>query len=134
MALLVRSTRVVALLCWLSIHHYCQQHVLALIAPKSTKVRLHYGTPRHCSTTRLSWLTLLASSPEDDDANDDDGWGNVLPVEAQPLEKRTTTVEPERDLFIPIFAIVSIAGLLGSYGYEMLRLQANGELYLPWTH
>ena len=76
----------------------------------------------------------MASSPEE---NDNDGWGDDddLPVETRQQEKRApTTVEPERGLFIPAFAIVSIAGLLGSYGYEMLRLQANGELYLPWTH
>ena len=99
---------------------------------------MQYGTPRHFST-RLTWVTSsLANSREGDNVNDDDddddGWGNGLPVETQPLEKRGTTVEPERDLFIPTFAIISIAGLLGSYGYEMLRLQANGELYLPWTH
>ncbi len=41
--------------------------------------------------------------------------------------------EPERDLFIPIFAIVSLAGLFGAYGYEILRLNARGELYLPWN-
>lgn len=41
---------------------------------------------------------------------------------------------PERDLFIPIFAIVSLAGLFGSYGYEMLRLYSRGELYLPWNN
>ena len=37
----------------------------------------------------------------------------------------------ERDLFIPIFALVSLAGLFGSYGYEMARLYSRGELYLP---
>ena len=41
--------------------------------------------------------------------------------------------EPERDLFIPIFAVVSLAGLFGAYGYEMLRLNSRGELYLPWN-
>jgi hypothetical protein len=39
--------------------------------------------------------------------------------------------EPERDLFIPIFALVSILGFAGLYGYEMLRLASRGELYLP---
>jgi hypothetical protein len=43
-----------------------------------------------------------------------------------------TSTEKERDLFIPTFAIVSLAGLFGAYGYEMLRLNAQGELYLPW--
>jgi hypothetical protein len=38
----------------------------------------------------------------------------------------------ERDLFIPIFAVVSLLGLFGSYGYETLRLASRGELYLPW--
>ena len=42
--------------------------------------------------------------------------------------------EPERDLFIPIFALVSLAGLFGAYGYEMLRLASRGELYLPWNN
>ena len=37
----------------------------------------------------------------------------------------------ERDLFIPIFAVVSLVGLFGAYGYEMLRLYSQGELYLP---
>mmetsp|Transcript_20622 Transcript_20622/g.31314 ORF Transcript_20622/g.31314 Transcript_20622/m.31314 type:complete len:162 (-) Transcript_20622:151-636(-) len=37
----------------------------------------------------------------------------------------------ERDLFIPILSVVSLAGLFGAYGYEMLRLYSRGELYLP---
>mmetsp|Transcript_15943 Transcript_15943/g.20239 ORF Transcript_15943/g.20239 Transcript_15943/m.20239 type:complete len:217 (-) Transcript_15943:279-929(-) len=41
--------------------------------------------------------------------------------------------EVERDLFIPIFAVVSLLGLFGAYGYEMLRLYSRGELYLPWN-
>jgi hypothetical protein len=40
--------------------------------------------------------------------------------------------EEERDVFIPIFALISLAGLLGTYAYEMLRLASRGELYLPW--
>jgi hypothetical protein len=42
--------------------------------------------------------------------------------------------EPERDLFIPIFALVSILGFASLYGYEMLRLASRGELYLPWQN
>jgi hypothetical protein len=38
----------------------------------------------------------------------------------------------ERDLFIPIFTLVSVIGFTGLYGYEMLRLYSRGELYLPW--
>jgi hypothetical protein len=37
----------------------------------------------------------------------------------------------ERDLFIPLFALISLAGLFGAYGYEMIRLYLRGELYLP---
>jgi hypothetical protein len=44
----------------------------------------------------------------------------------------TSPPEKERDLFIPIFTLVSIAGFTGAYGYEMLRLYSRGELYLPF--
>ena len=46
----------------------------------------------------------------------------------------TSNEEGDRDLFIPIFAIVSLIGLFGAYGYEMLRLYSRGELYLPGSH
>lgn len=86
--------------------------------------------------------------------DDDDGWG----TEAMKAESSTTSQERElatlrsemaskregtnvpdtsettRDLFIPIFAVVSLAGLFGAYGYEILRLQSRGELYLPWNN
>jgi hypothetical protein len=55
------------------------------------------------------------------------------PASSQSRSVRQANDEPpERDLFIPIFALVSLAGLFGSYGYEMLRLYSRGELYLPW--
>eukprot|EP00555_Chaetoceros_dichaeta_P007973 CAMPEP_0198266480 /NCGR_PEP_ID=MMETSP1447-20131203/28573_1 /TAXON_ID=420782 /ORGANISM="Chaetoceros dichaeta, Strain CCMP1751" /LENGTH=250 /DNA_ID=CAMNT_0043956575 /DNA_START=21 /DNA_END=773 /DNA_ORIENTATION=- len=41
--------------------------------------------------------------------------------------------EKKRDFFIPIVALVSLAGLFGAYGYEMFKLNLNGELYLPWN-
>jgi len=41
--------------------------------------------------------------------------------------------EKKRDFFIPIVAVVSLAGLFGAYGYEMFKLNLNGELYLPWN-
>ena len=41
--------------------------------------------------------------------------------------------EKERDLFIPIFTLVSVIGFTSLYGYEMLRLYSRGELYLPWN-
>lgn len=42
------------------------------------------------------------------------------------------SVEGERDMFIPIFTLVSIIGFGGLYGYETLRLYLKGELYLPF--
>ena len=89
-----------------------------------------------------------------DDNEDDDGWGVPSSKSDQERELAALQAEragrsapgssassnkvqqnnepPERDLFIPIFALVSLAGLFGSYGYELLRLYSRGELYLPW--
>lgn len=53
-------------------------------------------------------------------------------VQSSQYSTNNNSTDQERDLFIPIFAIVSLAGLFGAYGYEMLRLNAQGELYLPW--
>ena len=44
------------------------------------------------------------------------------------------TTKEERDLFIPIFTLVSIVGFAGLYAYELLRLYFAGELYLPFLH
>lgn len=97
---------------------------------------------------------LLATSSDDND--DDDGWGvpssksdqerELAALQAERAERsapgssassnkvqQENNEPPERDLFIPIFALVSLAGLFGSYGYEMLRLYSRGELYLPWN-
>ncbi len=41
-------------------------------------------------------------------------------------------VGEEKDFFIPLVTLVSVIGFTGLYGYEMLRLYARGELYLPW--
>ena len=92
---------------------------------------------------------MATSSDEDED--DEDGWGSpssskvdqerelaALQAERSSASSQSRSVRqaidepPERDLFIPIFALVSLAGLFGSYGYEMLRLYSRGELYLPW--
>lgn len=54
------------------------------------------------------------------------------PVQTSGDREQNDPDEQEHDLFIPIFALVSLAGLFGAYGYEMLRLASRGELYLPW--
>jgi hypothetical protein len=50
-------------------------------------------------------------------------------VETNKRKKKSDT-----DLFIPIFAMVSIMGFAGLYLYETLRLYSEGELYLPWMN
>ena len=50
------------------------------------------------------------------------------------VQLETNKEAEERDLFIPIFALVSLAGLFCAYGFEMLRLYSRGELYLPGLH
>jgi hypothetical protein len=61
-----------------------------------------------------------------------------MPISKEPFQERNSIApgrnEPERDIFIPIFAIAAILGLFGSYGYEMMRLASRGELYLPWSN
>ena len=99
----------------------------------------------------------MGSSPNDnDEEEEDDGWGTTtssttetdrklnelrsLREEASnkaqgvtPSSSSTSFEEPpERDMFIPIMAVVSLLGLFGAYGYETLRLASRGELYLPF--
>lgn len=105
-----------------------------------------------------SLITKLASKMDasDDEGDllvveeDDDGWGTSATSDfdektkelralqnsrqAAPPSRTQGTSEGERDLFIPIFAVVSLLGLFGSYGYEMMRLASRGELYLPWNN
>lgn len=95
----------------------------------------------------------LHSTQKDDSEDEDDGWGDdtvdVSIGELQSLQKQSTpsstnnnqaqiqkqqqTQEPERDLFIPIFAVISLTGFFGAYAYETFRLYQQGELYLPWN-
>mmetsp|Transcript_3415 Transcript_3415/g.6601 ORF Transcript_3415/g.6601 Transcript_3415/m.6601 type:complete len:156 (+) Transcript_3415:263-730(+) len=110
------------------------------------------------NNNRLANAWLKASSEDEEEADDDDGWGTssasdkerelaALQLERQQRQEGSNRAassskassssdskddEQERDLFIPIFALVSLAGLFGSYGYEMARLYSRGELYLPW--
>ena len=91
----------------------------------------------------------LAIGGDNDDC--DDGWeetidivSETIPAELRSLQEqrrqdqkgRTSNQgqKSERDLFIPIVSIVSLTGLVGAYGYEMIRLYLRGELYLPWNN
>lgn len=99
------------------------------------------------------------NNSEKENNDNDDGWGMppsmnknevtteygmkqykslVATTSEQQQQSETKSVTPikvngnERDLFIPIFTIVSIVGFVGAYGYETLRLYMNDELYLPF--
>eukprot|EP00977_Amphora_coffeiformis_P020267 scaffold8028_cov165-Amphora_coffeaeformis.AAC.16 len=91
----------------------------------------------------------IAVRATNDNDDGDDGWGDdskvkeLRALQQERMDASSVTSrsrhdsnnkngEPERDLFIPIFAVVSLAGLFGAYGYEMLRLYSRGELYLPF--
>ncbi len=122
-------------------------------------VVMRFGISSQEASSLQDWSRLgkkkidfgVLRSRENDNA-DDDGWGvtkddssekekELESLRAQISEKRNApSISPspsqeladnERDLFIPIFALVSLLGLFGAYGYEMLRLYSRGELYLP---
>mmetsp|Transcript_21343 Transcript_21343/g.31877 ORF Transcript_21343/g.31877 Transcript_21343/m.31877 type:complete len:153 (-) Transcript_21343:1139-1597(-) len=94
-------------------------------------------------------LGAANSGSTGDDTDEDDSWGasaaNIVSDEdsAIPNEEyqgggtegiSEVNKPPERDLFIPIFTLVSLVGFFGAYAYESFRLYANGELYLPWDN
>ena len=118
------------------------------IASKHTSFRLPCSPPSAFSLSRSLAESCLFSSIDDqsNESNDeDDGWDD----DSSNDETTSTTTpytsptqlssnsqqqqEPERDMFIPIFALVSVTGLFGAYAYETLRLASKGELYLPWN-
>jgi hypothetical protein len=104
-------------------------------------------------------LFLLSNTNEADNDSNDDGWDDTKDngtnsnnnndmvktterttiaslqqqQQQQQQELKRKNREPEPDLFIPIFTLVSIVGFVGAYGYETLRLALRGELYLPWN-
>ena len=67
---------------------------------------------------------------------DDDEWGSETSIEQSNnvVDASNSNTEPERDLFIPIFTLVSLVGFFGAYAYETFRLYSQGELYLPWDN
>ena len=101
---------------------------------------------------------IVRKAAESDEIEDDDGWGTTPSVDrisksqelarlqdemtmkkqqnnkSSQISSSNRIENEERDLFIPIFALVSIMGFTGLYGYEMLRLYSRGELYLPWNN
>jgi len=118
----------------------------AFVMPHSEPFR-HRRSRVEPAEALTTWGSRLLASSSDND--EDDGWGEPPSKSDQERELAALQAEragppnsrsrvrqesepPERDLFIPIFALVSLAGLFGSYGYEMLRLYSRGELYLPW--
>ena len=143
--------------------HIVQQAPRTCIKIVGTMPRDEITTRRKCRGYHYFQSSLLASGAEDNEddgwgAEDEDTTTKTISasssgpagveerelaaLRAQMAEKRAPatrntnmlkTDEPERDLFIPIFAIISLAGLFGAYGYEMLRLYSRGELYLPWN-
>lgn len=134
--------------------------VNALVPPSQPKSSLQEGRSRITFQLSRRLITKPRLSNNNDD-DDDDGWGDEPSslkdkrAELRQLQQqrdRTSSPssssqsttnkpsitgnisEPEQDLFIPMFTIVSLLGLFGSYGYEMLRLYSRGELYLPWNN
>jgi hypothetical protein len=74
--------------------------------------------------------TVVVFSADSNNGWDDDG-GDTPSRHDKDIMKESPP-RTERDLFIPIFSLVAIAGLVGSYAWEMLRLYQRGELYLPF--
>mmetsp|Transcript_29669 Transcript_29669/g.50588 ORF Transcript_29669/g.50588 Transcript_29669/m.50588 type:complete len:157 (-) Transcript_29669:49-519(-) len=135
-------------------------HAFSLDTSRSAKhVRaIHQQGCRTMVSQRLtSRIVLKAAESEQEE---DDGWGDSVSTTtssdrisksqelanlqndmAMKQQNKSTQSSPstdtseskERDLFIPIFTLVSVIGFSGLYGYEMLRLYSKGELYLPWN-
>eukprot|EP00984_Skeletonema_dohrnii_P031563 scaffold24176_cov80-Skeletonema_dohrnii-CCMP3373.AAC.3 len=136
-------------------------HAFSLDTSTSAKhVRAIYQQDSR-TTIRLQRLNSRIVMQAAESEEEDDGWGDSVSTtttssdrisKSQELaslqndmamkqqNKSTQSSSPtdtsdskERDLFIPIFTLVSVIGFSGLYGYEMLRLYSKGELYLPWN-
>lgn len=79
---------------------------------------------------RTLWSTRTVSCAMAEEEEDPDDWGTNQAALEDPVHDEET----DRDQFIPIFALISLAGLVGTYAYEMVRLYLAGELYLPFLH
>mmetsp|Transcript_21053 Transcript_21053/g.31787 ORF Transcript_21053/g.31787 Transcript_21053/m.31787 type:complete len:163 (+) Transcript_21053:108-596(+) len=118
---------------------------------------------RHHNIVSQQFNSRIVLKAAESEEEEDDGWGDSVSTttasssdrisKSQELaslqndmamkqqNKSTQSSSPtdtsdskERDLFIPIFTLVSVIGFSGLYGYEMLRLYSKGELYLPWNN
>lgn len=129
------------------------------LVPKAQQLHqpLSFGNV-HYPLSQFQYYTLLNSEKSNDNdiiEDDNDGWdnneimnetgytstgkaiSNQQQVEWNNIKSKSNVVDRidnNDDLFIPIFTLVSICGLLGAYGYEMIRLYLRGELYLPFLH
>jgi hypothetical protein len=129
-------------------HGYKRQH----LAPHHFVMR-----ERAIIKGRAVLLHMAEVKKDKDDGKEDpqesDGWGDDTPSsldaksstlqslqqqqeQSRSQQERREEIEepPERDLFIPIFTLVAVAGFGGLYAYETLRLYMNGELYLPGSN
>jgi hypothetical protein len=126
--------------------------VLAVLIGVASVERMSaFSATSICATDRRSYritqtssLAMASNKPSSDfDENTDtsNDWDSdttpsfttQLSTDGNAKPKVEEFAAQERDLFIPIFALVSIAGLMGAYGYEMVRLYLRGELYLPFS-
>ena len=136
-------------------------HAFSLDTSRSAKhVRaIHQQGCRTMVSQRLTSRIVLEAAESEQE--EDDGWGDSVSTTtssdrisksqelaslqndmAMKQQNKSTQSSPsadmseskERDLFIPIFTLVSVIGFSGLYGYEMLRLYSKGELYLPWNN
>ena len=121
-------------------------------------LRNNNNMERSFNYKNIEFKKFSLSSRSSSNDNNDEGWDDepTIEVEGQQelaslrsqmdlksknsntrvdkVQLETNKEAEERDLFIPIFALVSLAGLFGAYGFEMLRLYSRGELYLPGLH
>lgn len=89
--------------------------------------------------SRTRQIILLRTSNNDNDGWDDNSDTPTNRIDEKnmqllkSLQEKPVAAKPlERDMFIPVFTLIAIAGFTGAYGYEMLRLYSRGELYLPF--
>jgi len=106
---------------------------ITYLAPTRASPLYRVPTTTTTPTKRVSLSTsfrLYLATDKDDDKND---WGTDDDDISQQTFLAPTKEQPDRDLFIPIFALISLSGLFGTYAFEMVRLWSRGELYLPWS-